>query len=91
MGGIKKRRKNDGLFYIAIECRIGYRRTYGIAAIDREDSEKIILDAVVDVAENREKVEQLADRLNKEKVQLERFREAIEDIVDIESTAVDLG
>ena len=77
-------------FYIAIECRIGYRRTYGIAAIDREDGEKIILDAVVDVAENREKVEQLADRLNKEKVQLERFREAIEDIVDIESTAVDL-
>ena len=71
-------------FYIAIECRIGYRRTYGIAAIDREDGEKIILGAVVDVAENREKVEQLAERFNKEKVALERFREAVEDFVDKE-------
>ena len=67
-----------------IECRVGYRRTYGIAAIDREDGEKIILGAVVDVAENREKVEQLAERFNKEKVALERFREAVEDFVDKE-------
>ena len=65
-------------------CRIGYRKTHGIAAIDCEDGEKIILGAVVDVAENREKVEQLAERFNKEKVLLERFREAVEDFVDIE-------
>ena len=71
-------------FYIAIECRIGYRKTYGIAAIDREDGEKIILGAVVDLAENREKVEQLAERCNLEKVALERFREAVEDFVDKE-------
>ena len=71
-------------FYIAIECRIGYRRSYGIAAIDRDDGEKIILGAVVDVAENREKVDLLADRLNKEKVLLEHFREAVEDFVDKE-------
>ena len=36
----------------------------------------------VDVAENREKVDLLADRLNKEKVLLEDFREAVEDFVD---------
>ncbi len=71
-------------FYIAIECRIGYRRTYGIAAIDREDGEKIILGAVVDVAENLKKVEQLVDRCNTKKVTLERFREAVEDFVDKE-------
>ena len=71
-------------FYIAIECRIGYRRTYGIAAIDREDGEKIILGAVVDVAENREKVEQLAERCNRKKVSLDRFRRMVEDFVDKE-------
>ena len=71
-------------FYIAIECRIGYRRTYGIAAIDREDGEKIILGAVVDVAENRGKVEQLVDRCNTKKVRLERFWEAVEDFADKE-------
>ena len=71
-------------FYIAIECRIGYRKTYGIAAIDREDGEKIILGAMVDIAENREKVEQLAERLNTKNVVLDRFREAVEDFVDKE-------
>ena len=84
MGGIKKRRENNGLFYIAIECRIGYRKTYGIAAIDREDGEKIILGAVVDVAENREEAEQLAEQLITENVALDRFKEVVEDFVDKE-------
>jgi len=37
---------------------------------------------VVDVSDKREKTDQLADRLNKEKVALDRFREAVEDLVD---------
>lgn len=82
MGGIKKRRKNDGLFYIAIECRIGYRKTYGIAAIDREDGEKIILGAIVDVSEDRDRVDRLADKCNREKVAFNNFRTVVESSID---------
>ena len=78
MGGIKKRREDNGLFYIAIECRIGYRKTYGIAAIDREDGEKIILGAIVDVSEDQDRVHRLADRFNREKVDFNNFRDVVE-------------
>ena len=69
-------------FYIAIECRIGYRRTYGIAAIDREDGEKIILGAIVDISEDRDRVDRLADKCNREKVDFSRFRAVVESSID---------
>ena len=67
--------------YIAIECRIGYRRTYGIAAIDPEDGEKIILGAMVDVSDDRRTAETLADLCNEKKVPLERFKDTVEDFI----------
>ena len=70
------------MFYIAIECRIGYRRTYGIAAIDREDGEKIILGAIVDISEDRDRVDRLADKCNREKVAFNNFRTVVESSID---------
>ena len=61
------------------ECRIGYRRVYGIAAVDGEDGEKIILDAAIDVSENRQTVEDLADRCTRDQVALGRFRAYLSD------------
>ena len=61
------------------ECRIGYRRVYGIAAVDGEDGEKIILDAAIDVSENRETAEALADRCNRDRVALGGFRAYLTD------------
>ena len=68
--------------YICIECRIGYRRTYGIAAIDSEDGEKIILGAIVDVSEDRDQVNRLADKCNREDVDFCRFRFVVERSID---------
>ena len=61
------------------ECRIGYRRMYGIAAVDGEDGEKIILDAAIDVTENRETAEALADQCNRDRITLGRFRAYLAD------------
>ncbi len=63
--------------YIAIECRIGARRTYGIAAVDREDCEKIILDSIIDVTDDRETAEVFANRCNRERVKLDQFKETV--------------
>lgn len=69
---------------MAIECRIGYRRVYGIAAVDSEDGEKIILDAIVDVTGDRDTAVMLADRCSREKLPLDQFRSFIVDSVDRE-------
>ena len=70
--------------YMSIECRIGYRRTYGIAAVDTEDGEKIILRAIVDVSDEREKADRLADRCNREKVNLRHLRSIITKYIEME-------
>ncbi len=77
-------RKDESMkaVYLTIECRIGYRRTYGIAAVDAEDGEKIVLGAVVDVSENRRKVDLLADYLNKEGLEPDRLLDTVVDYVD---------
>ena len=70
--------------YMCIECRIGYRRTYGIAAIDCEDGEKIILGAIVDVSEDRDMVDGLADKCNRENIDFGHFRSVVERYIDRE-------
>ena len=71
-------------FYMPIECQIGYRRTYGIAAVDVTDGEKIILGALIDVAKDRKTVEILADQYNMIQISLELFYDAIMHFVDEE-------
>ena len=60
--------------YMTIECRIGNRRIYGIAAVDSDEGEKCILDAIIDVSEDRKTAERLADRYNRELVRMNQFR-----------------
>lgn len=77
-------RKDESMkvVYLTIECRIGYRRTYGIAAVDAEDGEKIVLGAVVDVSGNREKVDRLADHCNRVGLEVEKLMEKVEEYID---------
>lgn len=74
-------------YYMCIECRIGYRRTYGIAAVDSEDGEKIILGAIVDVSEDREMVDRLTDKCNREKIDFICFHAVVEQSIDNVSSA----
>jgi len=76
-------RKDESMkaVYLTLECRIGYRRTYGIAAVDAEDGEKIVLGAVVDVSGEREKVDRLADYCNKVGLEVERLVETVVDFL----------
>ena len=60
-----------------IECRIGCRRTYGIAAVDATDGEKVILEALVDVTKSRRTAQILADRYNREQIPLDHLRDAV--------------
>ena len=68
-------------FYITIECKIGDRRTYGIAAVDCTDNEKCILESLIDVADDRATAERFAEQCNREKIPLERFRDAVAEYV----------
>ena len=68
--------------YLSIECRIGYRLTYGIAAVDAEDGEKIVLGAVVDVSNERKQVEALADYCNRVRLEPERLLDTVVGFVD---------
>ena len=67
---------------MVMECRIGYRKIYGIAAVDGEAGEKIILDAALDVSEDRETAQALADRCNRDRVALGRFRVYLSEWMD---------
>ena len=72
--------------YLCIECRIGYRITYGVAAVDAEDGEKIVLGAVVDVSSDRKEADRLADYCNRMSLNPERLHEAVIDYVDRHSS-----
>lgn len=71
-------------FYITIECLIGDRRTYGIAAVDCTDGEKCILKSLIDVADNLKTAERIAERCNREKIPLERFRDTVAEYISRE-------
>ena len=68
--------------YLSIECRIGYRLTYGIAAVDAEDGEKIVLGAVVDVSSERKKVDRLAEHCNRVGLDPEKLLDTVVKFVD---------
>ena len=63
--------------YLSIECRIGYRVTYGVAAVDAEDGEKIVLAAVVDVSGDRGEADRLADYCNRVGLEPERLLDTV--------------
>lgn len=67
-----------------IECWIGYRRVYGIAAVDCTDNEKCILESLIDVANDRESAERFAEQCNREKIPLECFKDAIAEYISRE-------
>ena len=71
-------------FYITIECKIGDRQTYGIAAVDCTEGEKCILESLIDVANDRESAERFAEQCNREKIPLERFKDAIAEYISRE-------
>ena len=71
-------------FYITIECKIGDRQTYGIAAVDCTEREKCILESLIDVADGREIAERFAEQCNREKIPLERFKDAIAEYISRE-------
>ena len=73
-----------GAMYLSIECRIGNRITYGIAAVDPEDGEKIILCAVADVGD-RAAAERLADYCNRVKPDPDRLTEIAAEFVEREA------
>ena len=76
--------KGVDCFYITIECKIGDRRTYGIAAVDCTEREKCILESLIDVADDRETVERFTKRCNREKIPLEQFRDTGADYISRE-------
>ena len=71
-------------FYLVIECHIGDRRTYGIAAVDCTDKEKCILESLIDVADNCETAERFAERCNREKIPLVQFRDTVVEYISRE-------
>ena len=76
--------KGVDCFYITIECQIGDRRTYGIAAVDCTEGEKCILESLIDVADNCETAERYAEWCNRKKIPLERFKDAIVEYISRE-------
>ena len=76
--------KRVDCFYITIECKIGDRQTYGIAAVDCTEGEKCILESLIDVANDRETAERFAERCNREKIPLERFKATIAEYISRE-------
>jgi len=76
--------KGVDCFYITIECKIGDRRTYGIAAVDCTDNEKCILESLIDVADDRATAERYAEWCNRKKIPLERFKDTIAEYISRE-------
>ncbi|MBQ4350129.1 MAG: hypothetical protein II768_02635 [Clostridia bacterium] len=68
-------------FYITIECKIGDRQTYGIAAVDCTEEEKCILESLIDVADDRATAERYAEWCNRERIPLEQFRDAVAEYI----------
>ena len=73
--------KGVDCFYITIECKIGDRQTYGIAAVDCTEEEKCILESLIDVADDRATAERYAEWCNRERIPLEQFRDAVAEYI----------